>query len=78
MIPDDKFGIILKKRFGSRTTCVRRYRRMMYWMPKLKNQNPWPIPRDLPEHGAELALMALRRMCGYVDKQFAYTVWEVI
>ena len=76
-MPDDEFGILIKKRFGSKTTAARRYRRMMYWMPKFRNINPYPIPRELPKCDIELALMALKRMCGYVDKDYNYTVWQV-
>lgn len=76
VVPDDEFGIMLKKRFGGRTSAARRYRRMMYWMPKFRNMNPYPIPFELPDDSRELAVMALKRMCGYVDRDYKYTVWE--
>lgn len=74
--PDDDFGIIIKNRFGVDTKCVRHYRRNMYWMPKWKNLDPYPVPFELPEDNIVLALLALKRMCSYVDKQCKYTVWK--
>lgn len=74
--PDDDFGIIIKNRFGVDTKVVRHYRRNMYWMPKWKNLDPYPVPFELPEDNIVLALLALKRMCSYVDKQYKYTVWK--
>ncbi|XP_005091035.1 evolutionarily conserved signaling intermediate in Toll pathway, mitochondrial [Aplysia californica] len=74
VIPDDEFGVLLKDRFGNEAHATRKYRRIMYWLPKFKNMNPYPVPFDLPENDEELALIALRRMC--VDKETRYTVWK--
>lgn len=61
--PDDEFGYILKDRFGVHAHAFRKYRRMMYWMPKFKHANPYPVPYELPEDPRELARLALQRMC---------------
>ena len=75
VIPDDDMGYQLLEIFGKESHVFRRYRRMMYWMPKFKNANPYPIPHELPEDPRELAVMALKRMA--VDLQNEVTIYEV-
>lgn len=41
---------------------LRKYWRMMYWMPKFKNLSPWPVPDPLPEDTFELAKIAIERI----------------
>ncbi|XP_074647411.1 evolutionarily conserved signaling intermediate in Toll pathway, mitochondrial-like [Tubulanus polymorphus] len=60
--PDDEIGNIVYSVFGKDTHAMRKYQRMMYWMPKFKNINPWPIPKYLPTDPTELARLALKRM----------------
>lgn len=62
VIPDNNFGIMLSEVFGLKTHVFRKYQRMMYWMPKMKNLNPYPIPLQLPVDPTQLAVIALRRM----------------
>lgn len=62
VIPDNNFGIMLAEIFGLKTHVFRKYQRMMYWMPKMKNLNPYPIPLQLPVDPTQLAVIALRRM----------------
>lgn len=54
--------------FGRRGHPVRKFWRMMYWMPKFKNLTPWPVPNPPPNEPLELAKLALERMCS-VDLQ---------
>lgn len=75
IVPDDELGYMIVDRFGDQAHCFRKYQRMMYWMPKFKNMNPWPIPWELPESRLELAKMALRRMA--VDLENKLSVFEV-
>nr|KAG5709359.1 hypothetical protein BaRGS_029208 [Batillaria attramentaria] len=44
VIPDHDFGMRLEKVFGTDAHAFRKYRRMMYWMPKFKHANPYPAP----------------------------------
>ncbi|CAD5116895.1 unnamed protein product [Dimorphilus gyrociliatus] len=74
VIPDDQFGYMLKDVFGDKAHAFRKYRRMMYWLPKFKNVNPYPIPLDLPNDPRELALIALKRMS--IDLQTEYSIFE--
>jgi len=53
---------MLISRFGPRGYPVRRYWRMMYWMPKFNNLSPWPIPKPAPNDPYELALLAIKRI----------------
>ncbi|GFN78306.1 evolutionarily conserved signaling intermediate in toll pathway, mitochondrial [Plakobranchus ocellatus] len=74
VIPDEAFGVLLKNRFGREAHVTRKYRRMLYWLPKFKNINPYPIPMELPVDPRQLALIALRRMS--VDRETQYTIHE--
>lgn len=62
VIPDWDVEDLLVKRFGTRGYPVRRYWRMMYWMPKFNNTSPWPIPKPAPNDPYELALLAIKRI----------------
>ena len=75
VIPDAAFGVLLKNRFGREAHVTRKYRRMLYWLPKFKNINPYPIPPELPLDPRQLALIALRRMS--VDRETQYNIFEV-
>lgn len=74
-MPDDALGRQLVGIFGDRTHAFRKYQRMMYWMPKFRNMNPYPVPLDLPTDEQELAVMALKRMA--MDLENKVTVFDV-
>ena len=76
VLPDDDTGYLLKSIFGTETHVFRRYQRMMYWMPKFKNANPYPLPLELPEDPIELAILALKKMA--VDLENIVSVHHVI
>ena len=73
--PDDEMGYLLHSIFGGHAHAFRKYRRMMYWMPKFKYSNPYHVPYELPDDSIELAKMALKRMCP--DKLTRISVHEV-
>ncbi|XP_035226793.1 evolutionarily conserved signaling intermediate in Toll pathway, mitochondrial-like [Stegodyphus dumicola] len=60
-------GDIIVASFGKSSHVFKKYARMLYWMPKLKNINPYPLPDPLPTDIRELARLALKKMC--VDKR---------
>ncbi|XP_048758266.2 evolutionarily conserved signaling intermediate in Toll pathway, mitochondrial-like isoform X2 [Ostrea edulis] len=62
VIPDEEFGRMIISRFSQRSKVFTRYLRMLYWMPKFKYMNPWPIPRPPPKDPIQLAVLALKRM----------------
>lgn len=48
--------------FGQSSSVFKKYSRMMYWMPKFKNANPYLLPDPLPSDIKELARLALKKM----------------
>lgn len=68
VIPDYEMEDMLVNVFGRRGHPVRKFWRMMYWMPKFKNLSPWPVPNPPPNDALELAKLAVERMCS-VDLQ---------
>lgn len=62
VIPDEDFGRMIISRFSQRSKVFTRFQRMLYWMPKFKHMNPWPVPRPPPKDPIQLAVMALKRM----------------
>jgi len=75
VVPDDDMGYKLIRIFGEESHVFRKYRRMMYWMPKFKFANPYYVPYVLPNDDIELAKMALNRMS--VDLENKVTVHHV-
>lgn len=62
VMPDIEMEDLLLNIFGKRGFPLRRYWRMMYWMPKFKNLSPWPVPDPLPTDTFELAKYAIERI----------------
>lgn len=62
--------------FGKRGFPLRKFWRMMYWMPKFKNLSPWHLPDELPNDTLELAKMAIQRITS-VDAEMKINVWQV-
>lgn len=75
MIPDWELEDLLIQRFGTRGIPVRRYWRMMYWMPKFNNLSPWPIPKPAPTDPYELALLAIKRISS-VDVESVVNIYK--
>ncbi|KAG0712383.1 Evolutionarily conserved signaling intermediate in Toll pathway, mitochondrial [Chionoecetes opilio] len=65
VMPDTEMEQILRNTFGKLSHPVRKYGRMMYWMPKFKvrKASPWTLPHIVPNDAFELAKMAVARMC---------------
>lgn len=75
VIPDPELEDILINIFGRSGHPVRKYWRMMYWMPKFKNLNPWPLPNPVPNDSLELAILALKQM-SCVDLQSTVKTYQ--
>lgn len=75
VMPDIEMGDILRATFGKWGFPVRKYMRMMYWMPKFKHLSPFPLPTTLPLDAFELAKLAIARMCG-VDLESTVSVFQ--
>ncbi|KAH8360192.1 hypothetical protein KR093_011281 [Drosophila rubida] len=75
VMPDYEMEAMLLNVFGKKGHPLRKYWRMMYWMPKFKNLSPWPLPDQLPDDTLELARLAVERMCT-VDLRSKVNVFE--
>lgn len=64
VIPDTEMEAQLINIFGRRAHPVRRYQRMMYWMPKFKHASPFPLPNPVPNDTLELAKLAIQQITG--------------
>lgn len=74
VMPDPEMETMLLNVFGRRGHPLRKYWRMMYWMPKFRNLSPWPVPNPPPNEIFELAKMAISRICS-VDVQSEISVY---
>lgn len=61
--------------FGEKGYPLRKFWRMMYWMPKFKNLSPWPVPDPLPNDVFELAKIAIARISS-ADIHSIVTVYQ--
>ncbi len=53
--PDEELGNMIENIFSMKSGPYRKFMRMMYWMHKFKNTDPWPKPFYLPDEDKELA-----------------------
>uniref|UniRef100_A0A1B0BZR9 Evolutionarily conserved signaling intermediate in Toll pathway, mitochondrial n=1 Tax=Glossina palpalis gambiensis TaxID=67801 RepID=A0A1B0BZR9_9MUSC len=75
VMPDYEMEAMLLNVFGRSGHPLRKYWRMMYWMPKFKNLSPWPLPNPVPDSALTMAKLAIERMCT-VDVRSRVTVFE--
>ncbi|CAL8085323.1 unnamed protein product [Calicophoron daubneyi] len=79
VLPDDEVGQMVINVFGWRSHAMQHYRHMMYWVPKLRNINPWPVALriidDLEENPEKLARLIAERICP--DRMTEYTVVRI-
>ncbi|XP_062239794.1 evolutionarily conserved signaling intermediate in Toll pathway, mitochondrial isoform X2 [Platichthys flesus] len=67
IMPNMETKVLLVQIFGEKTHPMRKYQRIMYWFPKFKHINPFPIPQQLPEDPADLARFSLTRIANDLD-----------
>ncbi|XP_037956929.1 evolutionarily conserved signaling intermediate in Toll pathway, mitochondrial [Teleopsis dalmanni] len=75
VMPDYEMEDMLLNVFGRRGYPLRKYWRMMYWMPKFKNLSPWPLPNPVPDDTIEIAKLAIERMCS-VDLRSQINIYD--
>ncbi|KAF2884404.1 hypothetical protein ILUMI_21783 [Ignelater luminosus] len=75
VMPDYEMEDILLNIFGRRGYPLRKFWRMMYWMPKFKNLSPWPLPSEIPNDIFELAKLAVERISS-IDIQSKISVYQ--
>ncbi|KAL4701904.1 hypothetical protein ACJJTC_013763 [Scirpophaga incertulas] len=75
VIPDTEMEQMLLNIFGRRGIPLRKFWRMMYWMPKFKNLSPWLLPEKLPDNTLDLAKMAIQRIMS-VDPTVKINIYQ--
>ncbi|GJQ65143.1 hypothetical protein Trydic_g7286 [Trypoxylus dichotomus] len=75
VMPDLEIEQMLLNIFGKRGYPLRKYWRMMYWMPKFRHLSPWPVPNPPPNDVFELAQLAITRICS-VDLHSKITMYN--
>nr|XP_012147991.1 PREDICTED: uncharacterized protein LOC100880478 isoform X3 [Megachile rotundata] len=62
VMPDYEMQEMILNIFGVRSLVIKRFWRMMYWMPKFVHLNPWPVPEPPPTDPRELAHIAMHKL----------------
>ncbi|KAL2747994.1 hypothetical protein V1477_003889 [Vespula maculifrons] len=62
VIPDEELEDILLNIFGKHARPLKKLWRMLYWMPKFVNLNPWPVPKPIPTDPKILARIAIQKI----------------
>lgn len=75
VMPDFEFQEMLLNVFGKHGAPLKKFWRMMYWMPKFANLNPWPCPRPAPADPRALARLAMYKITS-VDVRTQITEYE--
>ncbi|MGH0168020.1 UNVERIFIED_CONTAM: hypothetical protein FKN15_053753 [Acipenser sinensis] len=75
VMPNVETKVLLVQIFGEKGHPMRKYQRLMYWFPRFKHVNPFPVPRELPRDPVDLARLSLQRIAGDLDARV--TVYEV-
>lgn len=75
VMPDVEMQELLLNIFGMHGLPLKKFWRMMYWMPKFANLNPWPCPRPAPKDPRVLARLAMSKISS-VDVRTRITDFE--
>ncbi|XP_026873061.1 evolutionarily conserved signaling intermediate in Toll pathway, mitochondrial isoform X2 [Electrophorus electricus] len=67
IMPNVETKVLLVQIFGKKSHPMRKYQRIMYWFPKFRNANPFPVPRELPKDPVDLAHFSLTRIANDLD-----------
>ncbi|KAI1902633.1 hypothetical protein AGOR_G00017960 [Albula goreensis] len=67
VMPNIETKVLLVQIFGEKSHPIRKYQRLMYWFPKFKNLNPYPVPHELPQDPVDLARFSLSRIANDLD-----------
>lgn len=62
VIPDVEMQQMLLNIFGVQGAPLKKFWRMMYWMPKFANLHPWPCKRPAPKDPRVLAELAIDKL----------------
>lgn len=76
VMPDEELGELLRNIFGIYSGPYKKYSRLCYWMPKLRNLSPFPLPLEVPRDKLELAQLAVDRILGSVDPMTSISIYD--
>jgi len=76
VIPDYEMQQMLINIFGVHARVLKKFWRMMYWMPKFANLNPWPCARPVSRDPRVLAKLAIYKISS-VDPTTNITEYEI-
>lgn len=62
LMPDREMESILLNIFGRHGLPTHKYWRMMYWMPKFKHLDPWPVDEEMEKDPKALSTLSLKKM----------------
>lgn len=75
VIGDSEMELMLLNIFGRHGIPLEKFWKMMYWQPKFKNLNPWPVPRPFPNDVMEIAKLAMSKISS-IDIRSVVTVFD--
>ncbi|XP_026155147.1 evolutionarily conserved signaling intermediate in Toll pathway, mitochondrial [Mastacembelus armatus] len=75
IMPNIETKVLLVQIFGEKSHPIRKYQRIMYWFPKFKHLNPYPVPQQLPKDPVDLARFSLTRIANDLDAKV--TVYQL-
>ncbi|KAM3926380.1 evolutionarily conserved signaling intermediate in Toll pathway, mitochondrial isoform 1-T2 [Leptodactylus fuscus] len=73
--PNKHTYFLLAQTFGKHSHPVKKYQRMMYWFPRFKYANPYPVPADLEADPVALSKVCLDRIAA--DRDAKVTVYQL-
>ncbi|KAH0628705.1 hypothetical protein JD844_010134 [Phrynosoma platyrhinos] len=75
VMPNKDTKFLLLRIFGDKSHPMRKYQRLMYWFPKFKHIDPYPVPDPLPQDPVDLARLSLQRIAADLDAKV--TVYQL-
>lgn len=75
VMPNVETKVLLVQIFGEKSHPIRKYQRLLYWFPRFKHTNPYPVPHQLPEDPVDLARLSLKRIADDLDAKV--TIYQV-
>ncbi|XP_074059577.1 evolutionarily conserved signaling intermediate in Toll pathway, mitochondrial [Macrotis lagotis] len=75
VMPNKETEFLLIQIFGRKSHPMLKYLRLMYWFPRFKNINPFPVPRPLPKDPVDLARHGLERIAA--DLSARVTIYQM-
>ncbi|XP_078393693.1 evolutionarily conserved signaling intermediate in Toll pathway, mitochondrial, partial [Cetorhinus maximus] len=69
ILPNMETKALLVQIFGVKSHPMRKFQRLLYWFPRFKHINPFPVPQPLLPDPVELARLTLQRIANDLSSQ---------